>query len=74
MFYDSLVSDAKRAVTVSLIDCQRANGGVNLADLASAIDELNRRWDQLTDALVRQREERQELIGRLLNELAEAKK
>lgn len=74
MNYESLVYDAKRAVTVSLIDCQRANGGGDFSNLASAIDELNRRWDQLTDALVRQRDERQELIGRLLNELAEAKK
>lgn len=73
MNYDSLVSDAKRAVTVSLIECQRTNGGGDFSNLASAIDELNRRWDRLTGALVRQCEERDELIGKLLNELAEAK-
>lgn len=42
--------------------------------MAQALDSLNKAWDELTDALVRQRDERDKQIARLMNELAEAKK
>lgn len=71
MNYDLRVSDAKRAVTAAL--CRQTKGG-DLSELASSIDELNKAWDSLTDALVRQRDERGEQVLRLMNDLAEAKK
>ncbi len=42
-------------------------------DVAQAFDCLNKAWDDLTDALVRQREERDKAIRRLMDELAERK-
>lgn len=46
----------------------------DLQDLANAIDELNNKWDELTNCLIRQRDERDIKISSLINELAEAKK
>jgi hypothetical protein len=66
--YDLRLSDAKQRVTRVLC----SNGGnPDIADIASAIDELNKAWDELTDALCRQREERDKLITSLLNQLSE---
>lgn len=74
MNYDLQLSDAKHACSRALLDLQRDNKGVDVSHMACAIDNLNRMWDALTDALVRQRTERDEQILRLINELAEAKK
>jgi hypothetical protein len=69
--YDVRMSDAKQAVTKALCGLAAGNPGLDVGGLATAIDNLNRAWDQLTDALVRQRDERDEQIGRLMNEVAE---
>lgn len=72
--YDSLLSFAKQAATDALIDLQRSNPNADASRMALALDELNKRWDELTDALVRQRRERDRIISELISELAEAKK
>lgn len=78
MNYDRMLSDAKDAATRAVVNLVR-NGrdGKPLCDgdaahwVGTAVDELNKAWDRLTDALVRQRDERDEQIRRLLDELAE---
>jgi hypothetical protein len=72
--YDSQLFDAKHAVTLAVCRATRDPSGDALPHLASAIDTLNEKWDELTDCLVRQRQERDEQIRRLIDELAEAKK
>ena len=42
-------------------------------EMSQAVGDLNKAWDALTDALVRQREEREKCIRHLLNQLAERK-
>lgn len=75
--YDRRVWNAKDNVTKLVCDAassdeRRHNFG--LEQLPGAIDELNKAWDELTNCLVRQRNERDEQISRLISELAEAKK
>ncbi len=71
--YDLRLSDAKAACTRCLLQASK-DSKFDLSNLASAIDHLNKMWDELTDCLVRQREERGEQILALMDELAEAKK
>ena len=61
--YDQELRSAKSEVTRALMD-----------SAGRTVDDLNKAWDNLTDALVRQREERNLQILRLLDELSEAKK
>ena len=70
--YDTLVWNAKDAVNKEIYRLTQEQAGV--ADLAARIDDLNAAWDALTDALVRQRDERDTLISELISRLAEAKK
>ena len=72
--YDSAVSWAKEHATKTLLRIDREKEKFNSMDMAQALDDLNKAWDALTDCLVRQKEERDELITKLINELAEAKK
>lgn len=71
MNYDGAVHREKNAFTNFLMDTKEDDPKWrNLA--ANRVDALNAAWDELTDALVRQRDERDRLISRLLNDLAEA--
>lgn len=75
MNYDLILSDCKRAATAALCRVIRDNPDVkSLDEMAGALDALNTAWDKLTDALIRQRDERDKLVQKLLNELAEANK
>lgn len=74
MNYDLCVSDAKRKALNELLILQRSDSKIDVTQMASALDNLNKMWDLLTDALVRQRSERDSQILRLIDELAEAKK
>lgn len=74
MNYDLMLSDCKRALTAELFRFQRDNPKVDMGQLPHFIDELNNAWDKLTDCLVRHRSERDRMIHKLINELAEAKK
>ncbi len=70
--YDGRLRGAKDYVT-KLLCALAADKKVNVADLGAAIDELNKAWDELTDCLVRQRDERTRTIVSLLDQLAERK-
>lgn len=75
--YDRELANAKGAVTKQIIYLERsihAQEPCNTSDLAAAIDDCNRKWDALTDCLVRQREEYAERINALIFEIAELKK
>lgn len=79
--YDLRVSDAKAAATRAVANLAKNDRqGKPLCDgdamqwVATAVDDLNKAWDALTDALVRQRDECGEQVVRLIHELAEAKK
>ncbi len=79
--YDLIVSDAKRDALRAVIRLNENDksgkpvcDGWNANDVANTIDNLNKAWDALTDALVRQREEYQKQVERLIHELAEARK
>ncbi len=71
--YDMRLSDAKRFATECLIRASK-DTKADLSNLAGAIENLNKMWDELTDCLVRQRDERDRQILSLIDELAEAKK
>jgi hypothetical protein len=70
--YDAGVRAAKDHV-LKLLALMGANKPVSTDEVAVAFDSLNREWDRLTDALVRQRNERDRLIRSLLDQLAERK-
>ena len=76
--YDRALSDCKHAVTQlicrAISDLHQHDEKGALDQLASGVDNLNGAWDALTDALVRQRDERDHQIRRLINELAERRK
>lgn len=81
MNYDLLLSDAKANATKAVVNLvKNGRDGKPLCDAdaaswaATAMDDLNKAWDQLTDALVRQRTERDDQIRRLIDELAERRK
>lgn len=68
---------AKDAATKAIVDMTRdvANGREpDVNGMAHVIDDLNKRWDELTDVLCAQRDERGAEVLRLLDELAEAKR
>lgn len=67
---DRAVWDAKMRATKALCGLPDCDGR---DEMASAIDGLNKAWEALTDALVRQRDERGAEVLRLLDALAEAK-
>lgn len=80
MNYDRRVLDAKAAATrAACVLVRNDQNGKPVCDgeaahqMAAALDGLNTAWDELTACLVRQREERDEQISRLMSELAEAK-
>ena len=71
---DRAVWDAKQNATRALCDFAGAGVDGGLVDrMASALDVLNKAWDELTDALVAHREERGEEVLRLLNKIADLK-
>jgi hypothetical protein len=71
--YDRNLSWAKENVTKMI--CRLASKeGCDPMDVSAAVNDLNKAWDELTDCLVRQREERDRQILSLIDELAEAKK
>lgn len=70
--YDLMVSDLKRATTAEILRLQRDK--VDVDNIARLVDQLNEAWDKLTDALVRQRTERDNVIRDLIDQLAEARK
>jgi hypothetical protein len=72
--YDRRLSDAKQAVITMLCNLQDPNTKFTHMDLARTIEDLNKAWDELTDALVRQRDERGAEVLRLLDQLAESKR
>jgi hypothetical protein len=68
--YDGALLAAKHRMTKVL--CRE--GGPDRSEIATAIDELNAAWDELTDCLVRQVEARDAEIRSLLNKIAELNK
>ena len=70
--YDREVWDAKDGATKTLLGL--GSGKVTIEDMGHAVDRLNKAWDDLTNCLVRQRDERSSEVLRLLDELAEAKR
>ena len=75
--YDDCVYSSKREVTrliCSLVSEDERKHRFAVEQMPGAIDNLNKDWDELTSALVRQREERDHVIQSLINQLAEAKK
>jgi hypothetical protein len=81
MNYDLMLSDAKAALLEAVAHLGRNDrqnkplcDGEAERQVACAVDELNKAWDRLTDALIRQRDERDRQIVRLINELAEARR
>ena len=69
--YDLQLSHAKQAATEALMEL---SNNADARHMAGALDALNLAWDELTNALVRQRQERDRQITRLIDELAEARK
>jgi hypothetical protein len=70
--YERAVSDARAAALKAVVNLGKLKVDENaLMWVTGALDTLNKAWDQLTDALVRQRDERDDQIRRLINELAE---
>lgn len=69
--YDQRLSFAKQAVTEEFAQPPDKKDWMRMA---GRIDELNKAWDELTDALVRQRQEYIDLVNDLVRQLAEAKK
>jgi len=70
--YDSDVWRAKERVTECLLG--KPELVAHVADLANAVDDLNKAWDALSDCLVRQVEARDVEIRSLLNKIAELNK
>jgi hypothetical protein len=80
--YDRLVYDTRDRMRQLLVrltnDTDKA--GKPVCDrwypeqIVNAFEEHYKAWDELTNCLIRQREERDEQIRRLIDELAEAKK
>lgn len=72
--YDIEVSYAKRHATITLCRWVSEIGGDAATDIAGALESLNAAWDRLTDALVRQRQERDTLIKSLIDQIAELRR
>ena len=69
MSYDSNLSAAKHSFLKLMM-----TENPDKFEIANTVDALNKAWDELTDALVRQRAERDRQILSLIDQLAEAKK
>jgi hypothetical protein len=67
--YDGRLFAAKQVVIKAL-----CRSPVDPVEIGSAIDDLNKAWDALTDCLVRQVRTRDEQIRRLMNEMSELTK
>lgn len=74
MSLDTQLFDARQRATQELCRVQRENPKIDIDNLASAMDELHKAWDALTDALIAQREERDRIIMSLMNDLAELRR
>ncbi len=74
--YDGWLSDAKKKAIDALLCLSSGQGVVTKVegDMGHALDELNKAWDAMTAAIIRQRQERDRQIIRLIDELAEARK
>ncbi len=75
--YDRHVADAKQQVTqvvCGVVSDDERKHRFGVEQLPGAIDHLNKAWDELTNCLVRQVQERDREIRSLLDQLAEAKK
>lgn len=77
MSYQRVVSDVKSRLTEVICmvvsnDEKKHERGIEL--LPGVVDDLNKAWDELTDCIVRQRNERDAQIRKLIDELAEARK
>ena len=69
--YDRAVADAKEGATTALLELSE---GQDRHRMARALDNLNCAWDELTDALVRQRKARDDTIAYLHGKIAELEK
>lgn len=69
--YDGELIQVKRRVEKLVI--AHASKPLPVEELSQMICDLNSAWDALTDALVRQRNERDKVIAHLMNQLAERK-
>lgn len=72
--YDGYLSAARRSSMTYMDKAAENLTQDTFRTYVNSVGEEMKAWDQLTDALVRQRKERDEQISRLLNELAEAKR
>lgn len=72
--YDQQLSWAKQAVVEAIAAMSTDKPRITVMDLASRIDDLNKAWDELTDALLRQKRVRDLTIAELHNQLAEHQK
>ena len=68
--YDVAVWNAKDTATKALL---KVSDHRDCSGMATALDDLNKAWGELTDALCLQREVRDQKISELLNELADKK-
>ncbi len=67
--YDSILFHAKDNVIKCL--CRLiSDKEMDITEMSAAIDNLNQAWDDLTNYLVRQREERDNVITHLMDKLA----
>jgi hypothetical protein len=65
---------AKDRVMRLILLLAKPDNNVDCYELDAAVTTLNKEWDLLLTTVWKQREERDQLISRLLDELAEAKK
>lgn len=72
--YDGRLFEAKQRAIRAVCRLNDPKDHNAVPDMATALDDLNKAWDQLTDCLVRQREERDRKILALIDELAESRK
>lgn len=75
--YDLAVRDAKHKFSRIVAELKLVKGQLtdtHWGALASAREQLNSAWSQLAQAVVREREERDNVIADLIDQLAESKK
>lgn len=71
--YDGSLRAAKTNMEKTTLAVARKDANVGASEIDQAVSGLNKAWDELTCALIRQRDERDAMIRRLLDELAEGK-
>lgn len=74
MSYDRAVWDAKERISKTLCDLQLDPPRARAVDVAQDVDNLNKAWDELSNALVREKKVMRDTIDYLHRELAEARK